>query len=156
MPLLLRAGGLSGLLLRTNQMSARFRGGMARPIRSSLVIIRGWIKDNIAKRGALQPGGWLPLRASTIKRKMRIPGIGPARATRPLVRTGALRDGWAMEVGPRRGVLKSLVDYGGYHEHGTRKMFRRPILPDHAHAVAAVKPVWDRWLARVLHGGGEE
>ena len=156
MPLLLRAGGLSGLLLRTNQISRRLRG-MARPIRSSLVAIKGWIKDNIAKRGALQPGGWLPLRPSTIRRKMRILGIGPARAARPLVRTGMLRDAWTMEVGPRRGVLRSLVPYGGYHEHGTRKMSRRPVLPDHAHAVAVLRPIWDRYLNRAIHGkGGEE
>jgi len=98
---------------------------------------RDLAREQFATEGASGSGGWPPLAPATVQRKR---GSADPRVRRNaetiLVATGALREGLT-DAGDEQHVERvtrdelefgTLVDYVGYHQHGTsRAPQRRPV-----------------------------
>ena len=73
---------------------------------------------------------WPPLKESTLRAKRR-----ERYSSMPLIRTGDLKQKWGIELGRNRVTVRSHVGYSGYHQHGTRHLPARPMLPDERQAL---------------------
>lgn len=70
------------------------------------------IERNFAAQG--RPGRWAPLKAATIRERVRL-GYGPGPI---LVRTGKLKRGFRFEWGPRSYRVRNVRDYFVHHQFG--------------------------------------
>ena len=90
---------------------------------------------NTSGGGHKPPKRWRPLAKSTAKQKAKL-----GFSSRPLIRSGRLRQEWALKATRNRGTLTSTaaskkgVLYATFHEKGTKRIPKRKILPTIKHA----------------------
>lgn len=98
---------------------------------------------NFASEG--RPDRWSPLAASTIKDRLRQGfGAGPI-----LERTGALQRGFRFTWRAKSYQVRNVVPYFQYHQDGTSKMPRRPMIV----LLAQDKAAFTRLARKHLTGG---
>jgi phage gp36-like protein/phage gpG-like protein len=68
------------------------------------------------------------------------------RGGRPLLDTGRLRSSWFVGATANGIVARTNVTYAGFHQHGTRRMVARPMVP----TGAELGPFWRRAFEAVL------
>lgn len=83
------------------------------PMKQAAILMMGSVQKNFDASG--RPISWIPLKASTLKEKMR-KGYSP----KPLIRTGGLRQSFATSVGRMEMSIGTSIVYGRIHQKGGR------------------------------------
>jgi phage gpG-like protein len=104
-----------------------------------LAVLDRWVQENFKSEGG-KVGGWAPLADSTIESRMR--RRNKTGAIRILQDTGTLRMKWKHNFGPDFAATVSAVEYGIFHETGTKKMPQRRILPKPEEVADKIKEVF--------------
>jgi hypothetical protein len=118
------------------------------PVRRSLEELRDEVRAAFDSGGAAVGADWPPLAQRTLRDKLR-----HGFPLEPLVRTGRLRDGWAVRMeGAGRGVLESLVPYARMHEEGLGRVPQRRFLPDPEETLAVVGDAIEGHVVAALSG----
>jgi hypothetical protein len=107
------------------------------PVRRSLEALRAVVQDAFDTEGAAVGVSWPPLAPGTLRAKLR-GGFPP----QPLVRTGLLRDGWAVDAGAAGGSLTSLAPYAWVHQDGAGRVPQRRFLPEPDQSSAVLRAVF--------------
>ncbi len=116
------------------------------PVRNSLEALRSTIVDAFDTQGGAVGTAWPPLSARTLRTKQRL-----GYSAQPLVRTGALRDGWDVQIEALgSGVLASATPYARMHQEGTGRIPQRRFLPREEDALATVRQIFAQHVADVL------
>lgn len=109
-----------------------------------------FVQRNFAQSGALvESGGWRPLAPSTIAQKKRL-----RYSSRPLLRTGALKNSFMMFSDNDQAGVGSGVEYSEYHEVGGRagRPPQRKMLPPTRIAESMVTNVYGLKLVEAIRG----
>lgn len=131
------------------------------------VYILSWIQRNFNAQGSMaQPGGWKPLAASTVarrlsqeraisgRRKHRQRGSSiPQGTVRILENNGWLRNNWKVNYGKDFFAVQSMVDYGVYHDSDAtprRKIPQRKILPRAYQIQEALNKIYGESLWEII------
>lgn len=88
-----------------------------------------FVQRQFQSSGAHGGSPWAPLKPATLAWKRK-----HGYSAKPLIRTGHLRQAWDIDLGKNKVTVRSLVDYSGAHQHGTRHLPARPMLPTEAQA----------------------
>lgn len=112
---------------------------------------REWLKEQFATEGAFGGDPWAPLAASTVAQR------GSAHPI--LDDTGALKGAASRPVRhatPLTLELEVVDPKIHFHQHGTRKMPRRPVVPDviPGHALAELQREFDQYVDGVIERWG--
>lgn len=116
----IRANGVNEVTLKLKGAKARMLDLTAPLTQGAAVMLRS-TEVNFRQGG--RPTPWRPLAFSTIRRK-----LAQGYSAIPLTRTGQLRRSIATSVESRRFLVGTAVEYGRYHQFGTRRMPARPFL----------------------------
>ena len=81
------------------------------PMKQAAILMMGSIQKNFDTSG--RPTPWIPLAASTLKQKIR-----KGYSSRPLIRSGGLRQSIASQSGKMSMSLGTSIIYGRIHEYG--------------------------------------
>mgnify|MGYP001575064033 FL=1 len=115
--------GISAALKRNDVRSKALRAAWPRAIHRTLTDVFERVQAAFESSGP----GWKPLAARTLAWKRK-----HGYSSKPLIRRGAFRQGWDIAVSGTKGRLKSHVNYGAYHQAGTRHLPKRPVVPKDA------------------------
>lgn len=127
---------------------AKSRMGSAElSFKRSTAVIDGWIQRNFREEGG-KVGGWAPLADSTIESRMR--RRNKTGAIRILQDTGTLRMKWKHTWSKDHAAVVSAVEYGIFHETGTKKMPQRRILPTMEEIWPSIEKLFDEHIRRAL------
>lgn len=94
---------------------------LSTPMKQASVLMMRSIQQNFDSSG--RPSSWVPLAASTIRQKIRL-----GYSTKPLIRTGTLRQSIASQADRMSMRLGTMVSYARYHQFGTKTIPARPYL----------------------------
>ena len=113
----------------TALVRARTKLGDVEPMLSkALILVFQTVQRKFQTGGADDGSFWAPLKPETVRRKERLGGTA-----KPLIgagpNAGALRQQWDFDINGKVATLRSRVDYGGFHEWGTRFLPVRQISP---------------------------
>ena len=136
--LVFRTGGLSGFMLRSNQIRGNLRN-QSSPLDRGIRAIKAWTRQNILSGGTLAEANWPSLAARTIAEKRRL-GVG--QPERPLIRTGYLLSEWTTVVANTWASLTSKAGHSGFHQWGSGKVPQRRIFPTEEQAVKLLLPIF--------------
>ena len=95
------------------------------------VLVLQFVQRQFQTSGAHGGHPWAPLKPATLRRKLK-----QGYSAQPLIRTGELRQRWDISLGHNKVTLRSLADYSGVHQYGTRRLPERPMLPTEEQARA--------------------
>lgn len=112
------------------------------PNRQLAVQLQGWVFRNFRRGGSLQSPAWAPLKASTAKWKAR-----HGYSSKPLERTGHLRQSFRPFSDNDTAGVGSEVPYSKYHETGTATLPQRAMLPPANVALEYARVIYERWAA---------
>jgi phage gpG-like protein len=115
------------------------------PNRQLSVQLQGWVFSNFNAGGGRQSPGWTPLAPSTLAQKQR-----QGYSSRPLIRTGHLRQSFRGFFDNDSAGVGSEVRYSRYHEQGGRHLPRRSMLPPRAVVVDYAMKIYERWSADIV------
>ena len=90
---------------------------------------------------------WKPLAISTLAWKRK-----HGYSSKPLIRTGDLRQHWDIQLGTNKVTVISAESYSGFHEHGTKRIPARPFLPTKTEATALAIEAFSRHVRGALTG----
>lgn len=136
---------------------AKSRMGSAEPsFKRSVAVIDGWIQRNFRTEGG-KVGGWAPLADSTIERRLKKneKRSKKKKSTQTgkimiLQDDGDLREHWKHTWGKDHAAVVSAVEYGIFHETGTKKMPQRRILPTLEEIWPSIEKLFDEHIRRAL------
>jgi phage gpG-like protein len=112
------------------------------PNRQLSVQLQGWVLRNFQQGGSLQTPSWAPLKPSTAKEKAR-----KGYSSKPLERTGHLRQSFRPFYDNDMAGVGSEVPYSQYHETGTATLPQRAMLPSASVALEYARTIYERWAA---------
>lgn len=124
---ILRVRGVEAAVGANNERVRKLGRGLNTAIRRALVDIFREVQGNFASSGQMGGAAWKPLGAATLAQKRR-----QGYSSKPLIRTGNLRQAWDIVMGTAKGKLESQANYGAYHQHGTKHIPARPFVPKEA------------------------
>mgnify|MGYP001617013891 CR=1 FL=1 len=145
---------VTGLLeaVRANRArAARLVGGTPRALRDALTDTLRDVWTSFDQQRQVGGRGWAPLARGTLRQKLRL-GYSP----KALIRTGALRQGWEIQVRGNTGTLRATatgkrgVPYGVYQHEGTRTIPARPFTPTEAVVRAHARAAFQRLIKEAL------
>jgi len=137
--------GLKEVAARIDK-AKRDMGSTELAFKRSVAVIDGWIQRNFREEGG-KVGGWAPLADSTIERRMKRNKGGMIRI---LQDNGQLRERWKHTWSKNHAAVVSAVDYGIFHETGTKKMPQRRILPTLEEIWPSIEKLFDEHIRRAL------
>lgn len=142
-----------------------------KPLKKSSKILLAEQQENFDKQGAIYQGGgfvrtggafssggrtttrfgpWAPLSPSTRDDRSR-QGYNPARPI--LQRTGKLRKGFRRTtLNTKELEIENKVEYGIYHQTGTKKMPQRRIIGFSRKSITAIKIIFTKHIAGIIKG----
>lgn len=141
-----------GLSLLEQQMDARFNRLKNRETvnAQATVVVDRWIQENFQSGGAKAMGGagWRPLAPATVA--LRRKGLGGVPSASVLQDKGDLKKRWKHLWTPRLAKVQSGVDYGQYHEEGTKHLPVRRILPTRDQIRPLLLKLYGKFIDKVL------
>ncbi len=138
--------GLKEVMARLDKAKAEM-GRTELAFKRSVAVIDGWIQRNFREEGG-KVCGWAPLADSTIERRMA--RRNKSGMIRILQDTGGLRERWKHTWGKDHAAVVSAVEYGIFHETGTKKMPQRRILPTLEEIWPSIEKLFDEHIRRAL------
>ena len=115
----------------------------------AIAITDRWIQKNFREEGKLAGDGtpWAPLKAATLGRRRK--GLKQS-SDKILQDTGTLRKRWKSLWTAVSAKIQSGVNYGWFHQHGTRKMPQRKILPTQKQLGPLLKKIYGKFVKTAI------
>ncbi len=138
--------GLTKLVTKAKKIKTKLE--RRRTINHKAVIVMDrWIQKNFQQQGKLAvQGGWDDISPATKERRRK--GINKKRRGqfKILQDTGQLRQRWEHVYTNRMAKITSNVDYGIYHEKGTKRIPQRKIMPTEKQVMPELKKLFTGWV----------
>lgn len=122
------------------------------PMRQCAIFLDAWNKRNMQTQGG-KVGGWTPFKYGgriTSKEKANAKSGGHwVNTTAKLLRdTGVLEHSILPFATNTNAGIGSDLPYGAYHEHGTRTLPQRRLMPRKADVETEVNQIFDNWMKK--------